>query len=829
MTLASGTRLSQYEIVEAIGAGGMGEVYRARDTKLGREVAVKVLPEEFAQDRERLSRFGREAKLLAALNHPAVAHLYGFEEENGTSFLVMELVEGETLAERIARGPIPVDEALPLLIQITEGVEAAHEKSIIHRDLKPANIKITPEGQIKILDFGLAKVFLSDDNVSAETSQSPTLTKGTAHGAIMGTAAYMSPEQAKGKVVDRRADIWAFGCVAFEMLTGRRTFGGDDLSETLASVLRDEPDWAALPTSLPWRVRELVEACLQKNARERVRDIGDARLQLEKAVREPGAPVAVAAGVPSIWRQALPWSLAVAGLVAAIAGFLSSPAAPPTLPLARLAIPLTPLAPIATDTIRSSVAISPNGQRLVYVANREGQSYLFSRELDEREAVLLPGTEGANDPFFSPDGQWVGFFAGLLLKKISLSGGAPISIASVPPVNRGASWGPDDTIYFTPSPNGGLSAVSADPETVGDDRNWFIFNLPDNTKGEFSYRWPDVLPSGKGVLFTLDTGEGFDNARISVVEIETGQIKTLIDGGTHARYVHSSHIVFARQGSLWAAPFDEERLEVLGEPVTVVPGVATEPEGTAHFSVSDNGTLAFVPGGLWEASRRLVWVDREGVVEPLTTPNRTFLQPALSPDNRWVALTIQEGSNYDMWLAEVARGTLTRMTFHPGEDFNTVWSPDGRRIVFSSETSRIDESDPRGPSLHAIAVNGSSAPEMIIETNRRGVEIPGSFHPVENIVGFTFWEGSSSMQSYRGTEIRLASFDGREERPLIETTFNEHSPMFSPDGRWFAYVSDETGRDEIYLRPYPSEGGKRSVSTDGGSEPVWAPNGGELF
>ena len=827
MTLASGTRLGQYEIVDSIGAGGMGEVYRARDTKLGREVAVKVLPEQLSRDRERLARFEREAKLLAALNHPAIAHLYGFEEEGGTIFLIMELVEGETLAERIARGPVPVDEALPLLIQIAEGLEAAHEKGIIHRDLKPANAKITPDGHIKILDFGLAKAFSPEQDVSAEMSQSPTLTKGTALGAIMGTAAYMSPEQAKGNVVDRRADIWAFGCVAFEVLTGRRTFRGDDVSETLASVLRDEPRWEELSDSLPWRVRELLEACLQKNARERVRDIGDARLQIEKALREPGTQAQTAVDAPSIWRQALPWILAAAGFVTAIAGFLSSRTDPRTLPVARLAIPLSSEAPIATDSIRASVAISPDGQQLVYVANREGQWHLFSRELDEPDAVLLPGTEGANNPFFSPDGRWVGFFAGLLLKKVSLAGGAPVSIATVPPVNRGASWGPDETIYFTASPNGGLATISANPENAGVmQRNKFV--VPDNAKGEFSYRWPNVLPNGKGVLFTLDTGEGFDNARISVLEIETGQIKTLIDGGTHARYVHSGHVVFARHGSLWAAPFDEDRLEVLGEAVTVVTGVATEPEGTAHFSASENGTLAFVPGGLWESNRRLVWVDREGFVEPLTTPNRPYLQPTLSPDGRWIAITIQDGSNFDIWLSEVARGTLTRMTFDPGEDFNTVWSPDGGRIVFSSETGS-SETDTRGPSLHAAAADGSGVPEILIDTERGGVEFPGSFHPADNILGFTFWNQNASIQSYRGTEIRLASLDDHEERPLLETTFNEHSPMFSPDGRWFAYVSDETGSDEVYLRPYPGEGGKRSVSTDGGAEPVWAPNGRELF
>ena len=820
MPLSPGTKLAQYEVVEAIGKGGMGEVYRARDTKLGRDVAIKVLPEEFARDQERLDRFEREARLLAQLNHANIATLYGLEEHDGQQFIVMELVEGATLAERIAKGHIPLDEALPLFIQIAEGLEAAHEKGIVHRDLKPANIKIGLDGKPKILDFGLAKAFVGERESAAESSQSPTLTKGTALGAIMGTASYMSPEQAKGKKVDKRADVWAFGCVVFEVLTGRRTFGGDDVSETLASVLRDDPDWDALPTSIPWRLRELLEACLQKNARERLRDIGDAQLQLVKTPREP---TPTAAGASPIWQKVLPWSLAMAGLVAGIASFVSNGSVSSTPAVARLAIPLSSEALIATDSIRSSVAISPDGQQIVYVGNREGQWHLFSRQLDEREASLLAGTEGANNPFFSPDGRWVGFFAGVLLKKISLAGGAPVWMATVPPVNRGASWGPDDTIHFTSSPNGGLSIVSADKE-----RKRLEWVVPNNAKGEFSYRWPDVLPGGEGVLFTLDTGEGFDNARVSVIDLETKVIQTVVDGGTHARYVRSGHVVFAREGSLWAVPFDEGRFEALGEAVKVVDGVATEPEGAAHFSVSNNGTLAFVSGGVWEVNRRLVWVDRNGAINPLPAPGRAYLQPMLSPDDRWVVVAVQDGSNTDIWLSEVARGNLTRMTFDSGEDFNPVWSPDGTRIVFSSEISSRQPRT-RGPSLHAIAADGSGAPELLIDTERGGVEFAGSFHPAENLLGFSFWDMTVSLQEYRGLEIRLAYLDEREERPLLETTFNEHSPMFSADGRWFAYVSDETGREEIYLRPYPGDGGKRSVSPDGGNEPLWSSSGRELF
>ena len=601
-------------------------------------------------------------------------------------YLVMELVEGETLAARIARGPIPIDEALPLFVQIAEGLEAAHEKGVIHRDLKPGNVMITPDGKPKILDFGLAKAFSPERDVSAETSQSPTLTKGTALGVIMGTAAYMSPEQAKGKVVDRRADIWAFGCVLFEALKGRRVFGGDDVSETLASVLRDEPPWADLPASLPWRVRELLEQCLQKNVRERLHDIGDGRLQIEKAQREPGKLEAASMG----GRQALPWGLAVTGFVAALAGWLWNPTTPSSdRAVARLTIPLAVGEHVALDTIRSSIALSPDGQRLVYVANRASQRQLFVRDLDESEAKGLAGTEGATTPFFSPDGRWVGFFSGVTLKKVSPAGGTPVPLAVVPPVNRGASWGLNDAIYLTASPNGGIASLWGDPEN-SDERavangSWGPIALPQPSSGQLSFRWPDVLPSGKGVLFTLDTGAGFDNARISVLDLETGQITLLVDGGTYARYVRSGHIVFARDGSLLAIPFHDERLEVYGEPVQVVDGVATDQEGAAHFSVSVNGTRAFVSGDVWDSSRRLVWVDRRGGVDPLPAPPRAYLQPSLSPDGRRIAVTIADGSNTDIWLSEVARGTLTRITSHPGEDFNAVWSPDGNRVVFSSE------------------------------------------------------------------------------------------------------------------------------------------------
>jgi serine/threonine-protein kinase len=828
-----GKTLSHYKVIEKIGQGGMGEVYRAEDTNLSREVAIKVLPAQFTKDPQRLARFEREAKLLASLNHPNIAAIYGLEEADGVRFLALELVPGETLQERVAKGPLPVEEALEVCRQISEGVEAAHEKGVIHRDLKPANVKVTPEGKVKILDFGLAKAF--EEEISpADMSQSPTLTEEmTRAGVILGTAAYMSPEQAKGKPVDKRADIFAFGAVLYELLTGKRTFEGETITETLASVLKSEPDWEKLPGDTPGRIKELLEDCLQKDPHDRLHDIANVRIQIKKALSEPATVSPngqTLAGQPARWGRTITLGLvALAGVAlgAAIWSLMPLPLSPPA-PLKRVAILLPSTAPLEVETLRPALALSPDGTRLVYVANRGGKRQLYLRQMDRLDATPIPGTEGAYSPFFSPDGQSVGFVVGYALKKVSVSGGAPQTLTDVPPVTRGASWGPDNTIIFTPDPNRGLERIIAVGDTPPldafsdaprDRRGHQMLTTPDPTKGEYSHSWPQFLPGGKAVLFTIDTGGSFDEARIGVLSLETGKVDVLFDGGTNPRYSPTGHIVFSRAGALLAVPFDLERLEQTGDPVTVVEGILMEPGGAAHFAVSDDGSLAYVPGGMLVPNRKLVWVNRQGEVAPLPAEPREYESPSLSPDGKHVAVTIREGSNYDVWISEVARGTLTRLTSHPGEDVAPIWTPDGKQVTFASDVV----GDP--PALWWRPADGSGPQEPLLENEKPRVGMPTSWSPDGQTLAFR----SSSTKSH---DIWMLSREGEQEPwTFLDTEFDETGAMFSPDGGWLAYMSNETGRDEVYLQPFSVTGprGKEQVSVDGGTEPVWAPDSRELF
>ncbi len=561
MALTPGTRLGPYEILCAIGAGGMGEVYQAHDTKLGRDVAVKVLPEVFAHDADRLSRFQREAKMLASLNHPNIATIHGLEQSGGTSYLVMELVSGETLAERVKAGPLGIEQALKIAVQIADALEAAHEKSIIHRDLKPANVKVTPEGKVKVLDFGLAKAF-AGDAANEDIGNSPTLSAAaTMQGTILGTAAYMSPEQARGKSVDKRTDIWAFGCVLYELLTGMRAFEGETTTEILAAVLRGEPDWQALPETTPLSIRALLRRCLQKEMNKRARDAGDARIEIEEALAAPfTAELSTAAptkGFHALGPRALILGLGALSLAAAVAGVAVWNLKPsPPQPVTRTVITLPPGQQLASVDFGAPVVVSPDGTHLAYVARQGSTQQLYLRSMNSFDARPIPSTDGAESPFFSPDGQWLGFFAEGKLRKVSLSGGAALTLCSAP-ADRGASWGPDDTIIFAPSFSSGLFRVSAAGGTPKP------LTTPEHKNGEISHRWPEILPGGKAVLFTIWAGTGVDDLRIGVLSLETGERRVLVEGGTYARYVPPGYMVYARAGGLLAVPFDLKRLEVM--------------------------------------------------------------------------------------------------------------------------------------------------------------------------------------------------------------------------------------------------------------------------
>jgi eukaryotic-like serine/threonine-protein kinase len=820
MSLGAGARLGSYEILSPLGAGGMGEVYRAHDEHLNRDVAIKVLPSVFALDADRLARFKREAQLLASLNHPNIAAIYGFDQVGDTQTLVLELVEGDTLTDRIARGPMPFDETLPIAKQIAEALEAAHEQGIIHRDLKPSNIMVRPDGSAKVLDFGLAKALDPSPNAT-DMSQSPTITSPamTGMGVILGTAAYMSPEQARGKTLDKRTDIWAFACVLYEMLTGRRAFGGDEISDAQASILMKEPDWSALPSATPVGIRRLLSRCLQKDPRRRLRDIGDARWEIEfllgGAPEDEAAP-AIAAGPPRGRRERLVWAAAGLALGAIVAGVATRVAIRPAsgpAPLKRFVIPVSGLGAVGSTALgRHVVTLSPNGRHLVFVANRR----LYLRPLNRLEAAPIRGTEGDNpnharDPFFSPDGEWIGFWHAGRLEKIPVDGGAPVTLcAAEQPF--GATWGEDGTILFGQGPRG----IWQVPATGGGAREQVIRVQ----EGEQAHG-PQRLPGGGDwVLFTLRPANtaSWDTARVVAQSTSTGERKVLIEGGTDARYLPTGHLIYVLRGTVLAVPFDVARRAVLGGPVALVEGVMqiTGQTGAAQFSVSRDGTLVYLPAtAAATALRALVWVDRRGREDLVGAPARVYVGVALSPDGTRVALGAQDEDN-DIWIWSFARRTFTRLTFDPGIEGLPLWSPDGRRIVFYARGTGASN-------LFWQTADAAGAPERL--TDSPNSQVPNSFSPGGDQLVF------QETDAKTGTDLRLLSLGGeRRTGVLLQTTFIERNGEISPDGRWIAYDSNESGRTEVYVRPFPSvHAGRWQISTGGGVRPIWAPSGRELF
>ena len=794
MSLSPGTKLAHYEILEPIGKGGMGEVYRARDGKLGRDVAIKVLPEEFAKDEERLRRFQREAKVLASLNHPNIASIYGLEQSESTHYLVLELVPGETLAERISRGPIPLEEALDIATQMAEALEEAHEQGIVHRDLKPANVKQTEDGKIKVLDFGLAKVF-QEETPDADSSMSPTLTRdATRVGVILGTAAYMSPEQAKGKKVDKRTDIFAFGAVLYEMLTGKRAFVGGDVSDTLAAVLRAEPDLDQLPAVTPANVRRLLRRSLRKNPRERLADIRDARLEIDEEEVQSQSEV-TGAGI-----SRRPWGFAFFGLLlGAIVTFTFVPPGSAPAPLVTR-YTLEPLSPLGDP---GPPAWSPDGTLLVYPASVNGVTQLASWVRAENEHSPLRGTAGAAYPFFSPDGEWIAFFADGSLKKVPVTGGPSQTLC--PAGDRyGGSWGSDDTIVFASRSAPGLMRVSADggePQAIT------------SPSGELRHTWPQWLPGGDAVLFTVTQGGPVSDKEVAIVSLESGKTEILLEG-TYARFAPSGHLIFGRDASLWAVSFDADGLRVTGTPTPVIEGVQVNAGGgLAFFDLASDGALVYWTGTTSESF--LARIDRQGEITdfgeldhgPRFGELRSFRSPRFSPEGSRIAVVLEE----DVWTLDTARGIFNRLTVSGGVR-QPVWTPDGSRVTYIGQDN----------SIYSMRADASGDPEELVGVAEGGFFFLGTWAPDGETL--TLFDAAPPSQMY--ALHKGGSIEAIRSSP---TPFNERFPEISPDGRWLVYASDETGEFEIYLQPYPGPGERIRVSLDGGRQPSWARDGREIF
>ena len=813
--IAPGTRLGAYQIVALVGRGGMGDVYHARDTRLGRDVALKVLSSAGLSDRQQLRRFEREARIVAALNHPNIASLHGLHEADDVSCLVLEFVPGRTLKEILESGPLEIARALRLAGQVADALHAARERGIVHRDLKPSNVMVTPEGSAKILDFGLAEGPLGGALLGASL---PTTTlDASRRGLLVGTPWYMSPEQLRGQAVDAQTDLWAFGCLLFEMLSGVKAFEGRTLSDTIAAILEREPDWQRLPTGTPPRVRALLERCLRKERRQRLHHAADARIELDEALAEL-APGAVLGKRPWLARalglaagRALPWALALAASALALATVLSRQ--PETPSLERLHINLPASAPLAADR-RPALAISPDGRRLAYVASRGNGTQLCLRRLDQLDVVPIPGTEGADSPVFSPDGSWLAFGAGGKLRKIRPEGGAAVTLADAPDLH-GVSWGEDGRLYYAPASTGGLMSVSA---KGGDPRP---LTTPDARRGEAAHRWPWALPGGRALLFSVQRSDGDSpgDSRIAALSLSGGGRKLVLEEGGFPSYVPTGHLLYARAGRILVAPFDARRLEVLATGVPITEEVTLSPlSGAAQLAFSPGGLLVYAPGGPQIVARSLLWVTRDGSTRPAAAARRAYVGPRLSPDGRRAALAIEDEKGFDLWVQELERDALMRLTSDPGNERLPVWTPDGRRLVFSSVAA--DEA----PRLLLKPADGGGESEVVPAA---GGAVPGDVSPDGRWLAVTRRDPAPGGS---GDDIWVLPLLGKgEPQAFLCTPFDESSPAFSPDGRWLAFSSNETGREEVYVRPFPGPGGKWRISTEGGAEPRWSPGGGEIF
>ena len=828
MPLPDGTRLGPYQILAAIGAGGMGEVYRARDTRLNRDVAIKVLPPVFAADPGRLARFEREAQTLAALNHPHIAHIHGVigPAESAPHALVMEFVDGEDLAARLKRGALPLDEALSVTRQIADALEAAHERGVIHRDLKPANVKVTPEGSVKVLDFGLAKATESSSGIlSGPLSDSPTVTSPavTRLGVILGTAGYMAPEQAKGKPVDRRADIWALGVVLFEMLTGKMLYVGETVTETIAQVITQPANLETLPAHTPAPVRRILRRCLEKDPRNRFQSAGDIRIEIDEVLS--GGTGSGMHTAPTLARRSA-WHWLPAAVALAAIGVLLFVAKPwqrreaTTEPSMLLDVLVDESHRLHVDeNVDGAIAvISPDGRTLAYIGTRDAVRRLYVRRLDSDQAIPLAGTEGALNQFFSPDSQWIGFFSQEGLRKVPVAGGAPITI--VPAVDaRGATWGPNDVIVFTPTTNSGLHRVSAS----GGQPSQPITTL---TERERTHRWPAFLPDGKTVVYMVQVHDStYDDGVIEAVNLETKKRTVLVRGGTHPRYLAGGILTYVREGTLFAVEFDSTSLVVKGTPQPVFSDVmesrgtgAGTGNGAAQVSFSNTGTAVLLTGPAGGSRSEMVITDREGKTLSAARDRREFRSPSISPDGTRVAVQIFEGTGSHIFVYDIARGTLSKVTFDGAVNGAPAWSHDGRRIAFFSDRA--------GKSLNIVTTRSDGGGETETITSNPYVNVPTSFSHDGTLLA-AMEQGREANGSY-GMDIMIWSLKDKKATPFLATRAAEMFGRFSADGRWLVYQSDESGKPEVYVRPFPGPGGKWMVSSGGGGNPTWTKGGREI-
>ncbi len=812
MSLTPGTRLGPYEILSPIGAGGMGEVYRARDTRLERTVAVKIVSEHFSSDAERRQRFEREAKAISSLNHPHICTLYDVGRQDGVDFLVMEHLEGETLAHRLVRGPLPTEQLLRIGTEMAGALDKAHRQGVVHRDLKPGNVMLTKSGA-KLLDFGLAKpvpLKLASGTSATVTAAKPT-SPITQQGIVVGTFQYMSPEQIEGKEADPRSDIFALGAVLYEMATGKRAFEGKSHISVASAVLEKQPEpISAVQPLAPVALEHVVKVCLAKDPEERWQSAADVARELRWIAQQTTTMQASAAarfGFPrrtsALWMLVAVVALATGALFSWLA-LHNQPSAATAQPKVRFTVE-APLQQATVDIANRVFEFSADGSRLAMVPGDGDHRYIYLRRMSELEAGRLENTQGAFNPFFSPDGRWIAYTVGRTLKRISVDGGVPQPVCDAE--WGGGTWLNDDTIVYTPAYITGLWQVSASGGTPR------MLTTPDKSKGELGHWWPQVLPDQKSILFTIFHIPA-DRSRIGVLSLETGKVKAVLEGGMSARYVSSGHLLFARSGTLMAAPFDLRRLEVTGSPVPVLDGVAEEPtNGMAQYSVSSQGALAYLPAS-FQSKSKVVWVDRKGAAKPVSATEREYRADLrLSPDGRRLAVSAMAG-NRDLWVHDMERGTWTRLTQWGGADFNPAWIVDGRQLVFVSERPIFE--------LHRKAADGSGTEEVL----GSGLydRYPTGISPDGKLLAFT------ESHTETAGDIALLRLDGKgQPEPFLKTPFIEGGAVFSPDGRYLTYHSNESGRFEVYVTRYPGAQDRWQVSVDGGYGPLWSANGRELF